>query len=447
MDSQEEPSAKRIKVDDVAWNVIKSDYASEVSKKNYLDEKTADVFFVCGSEAERIPAHKSVLSKSSPVFDAMFYGPNATETDKRFPETSPNVFIDFLQFCYSDDVKLNPDNITKVMGLLHEYQMTECLTRCGECWADHMTVDDVCLAYRWAIHFEMEKLKEHCERKICAHPQLVFKTLGFISCEHIVLDHILQLDTLLCNESFVLESCLNWARYACEINGEDSPDEIKMDNMRKYLKLSLYRIRFSSMTLVQFREIMDSEDELFTDATDYEEIIRLISQSKKLKTGRFNPNPRASNISWKENRVKECSSKSAPNDYSSGSFNVCDVRIVSNRAVLLGEIICFPICSNTNTQTFTLKIQQRTFNAKEVHNQQEESRPHSEICFNFANNPVVMWPNVPYDISLQCNRSCSYTFAHIYDEEIELDADTIITVKSLSLNYYSIVKKFKFNLL
>lgn len=171
---------------------------------------------ICGTENERIPAHKNVLSKSSPAFDTMFYGSLANDCDKRLLETPPHVFKSFLQFCYSDEVILHPNTITEVMKLLHEYEMSDCLKICGDCWADHMTIEDVCYAYHWGIHFEMAEFKEFCERKISAHPLLVFETTGFRSCEHTVIDHILQLDTLLCDEWLVLKAALNWASNACE---------------------------------------------------------------------------------------------------------------------------------------------------------------------------------------------------------------------------------------
>lgn len=116
----EGPSAKRPRLEDVVWPTKKCDFASNVFKKIYLDEKSADAHFLCGAEEERIPAHKNVLSKSSLVFDTMFYGSLANDSDKKLPETPPQVFKTFLRFCYSDEVNLNPSTITEVMKLLHE---------------------------------------------------------------------------------------------------------------------------------------------------------------------------------------------------------------------------------------------------------------------------------------------------------------------------------------
>lgn len=130
-----------------------------MSKRQYLDDKTADVFFRCGPDRERIPAHKSVLARASHAFYAMIYGPNAEEGDKELLTTSPAAFKAFLQFCYTDEVKLNMGNITEVMGLAHEYQMTDCLEVCGEFWTQHLTIEDICWALHWAIHYDVDTLK------------------------------------------------------------------------------------------------------------------------------------------------------------------------------------------------------------------------------------------------------------------------------------------------
>lgn len=51
----------------------------------YLDDHTADVFFVCQSNHEdvRVPAHKVLLSAKSPVFHAMFYGDLCEKDDQQ----------------------------------------------------------------------------------------------------------------------------------------------------------------------------------------------------------------------------------------------------------------------------------------------------------------------------------------------------------------------------
>lgn len=49
----------------------------EGCEKFYLDSNTADLSFIFGAETnhfESVPAHRIILSISSPVFETMFYG-------------------------------------------------------------------------------------------------------------------------------------------------------------------------------------------------------------------------------------------------------------------------------------------------------------------------------------------------------------------------------------
>lgn len=454
MEVEEAPPAKRPRVEEENWAASKNNCAPKVGRELYLDKKTADVYFICGteSESERIPAHKYVLSKSSPVFAAMFYGPNAEEGDKKLIPTPPEAFKDFLQFCYLDEVALHPDNITEVMKLTHEYQMFESLKFCGNCWAMNLSIDEVCVAFDWAIHLEMDEFKEFCGRKISAHPKLVFETDGFKSCKHTVLDHILQLDTLLCDEKFVLQACMDWARCACEQDGLDGKEII---NLRKYLKESLYKIRFKSMTPNEFRDHMDSKGGLFTDVRDYEDVIRLISGSSDLRTGHFNPNPRSSLIPWKENFNIECKLGSIEKfEKKQISSETIGAVLTSNRSILLGGFYCSQLILNNtyqdeNESTVIIKEQlnENNINPKIIHTGKIKLLDRTESYFELVNNPIVIRPEFKYTIELSISTQFGNYYYHKFkfDQEIKLDKETTLKVTASGVHF--IIRSFKFNLL
>lgn len=74
METPESPSFKRKRVDTNSSEdqmSSKSGFALKIFRRQYLDEKTADVYFICGPQNVRVPAHKSVLSKASDAFDGM----------------------------------------------------------------------------------------------------------------------------------------------------------------------------------------------------------------------------------------------------------------------------------------------------------------------------------------------------------------------------------------
>lgn len=334
------------------------------------------------------------------------------------------------------------------MKLLHEYEMNDSLKLCGDAWADHMTIEDVCRAYHWAIHFDMDELKKFCERKIGAHPLLVFETEGFRSCEHTVIDHILQLDTLMCEEWLVLKAALNWASNACESNGEPTD----MNNRRKYLKNSLYRIRFKSMNLDQFCEIMDSNDQLFSDAGDYEEVIRLLSKTA-LKTDRFNANERLKSFVWNQERVTECNLWSAEKlNRVVENIKYVFTSIKSNRSVLLGGFYCSPVFryDSTNPVEISFTIQEFLGNiSKDIFTLSKKTISEEELYIDLTMNPIVLRPEYRYNIKYVCNANIVYN-NFTFDPKMKLDNETTIEVESNGYNnVYSraIIKRFKFNLL
>lgn len=432
MDSHEEPTVKRSKLEKTLW-IKKSVY-----ENLYLDEKTADVYFICGAEGGRIPGHKCIISKASPVFDAMFYGPNASGDDKDYSKWSTDVFKDFLKLCYLDNVSIDPDNIIGVMELSHESQMFDSLRFCGEIWADNMTIDDVCLAYQWAIHLEMDELKNYCERKIMVFPEEVFESTHFLSCNRVVLDRILDLETLLCNEKIVLQACLNWASHACE---QDGMDASKVEHLKTFLQRSLYKVRYSSMTSTEFVEVVDSKDGHFFDLKDYEDIIRLTTGASKLRTVHFISSPRSSLISWKEDCAIQwdVSKGQRLSRYTNNkSTEIVKFGIRCSRTILLGGFHWVRI-DNLNS----LKITQRSFTEKMtiVHTLDRDTS-----SLDLSNSPIVIRPesNHEFCFIFSFRSNCNgYDLIDRY-EELKLDKETTLGLTGID---YGISRGFKFNLL
>lgn len=425
----------------------KSGFALKISRKQYLDEKTADVYFVCGRQRERVPAHKSVLSKASDAFDRMFYGPMMEEGDVLLPETSPDAFRDFLKFCYLDEVNLNLEHIVEIMDLTNKYCMPECLAVCGSFWAKNLSLDDICWAYHWAIFYQESEFKEFCERKISAYPQLVFESSSFLRSDHTVLDHILQLDSLLCDETIVFGACLEWARSACERADLNSND---INNLRIYLKDSLYKIRYGSMSAQEFRDHMDKYDGIFTDVKEYEDVIRMLSGSTELKTGQFNPNPRTTNIfQWDDSRVYKCKL----NNNNSSMFS-------SNKPMLLGGFNCAPISAATNWRSTQVDMaiteEPKAKNAettvpKVIFTKKVKLDAKDETYVDLAETgeSIIIKPEFKYRINFKpTNPSISGDFYAFYHcREVKLDDETTIQFPHYTDDGEdrAIIKRFKFN--
>ncbi|KAJ6636352.1 BTB/POZ domain-containing protein 6-A [Pseudolycoriella hygida] len=449
-----ESSTKRQRIEtpetEVDLVTSKSAFAAKIFRAQYLDEKTADIYFICGSQRQRVPAHKCILSKASDAFDKMFYGPMAEVGDIQLPDRSPEAFRNFLKFCYFDEVNLNLEHIVEIMDLTNKYCMPECLVVCGNFWAKHLTYDDICFAYHWAIFFGEAEFKKFCEQKICAHPQLVFQSSSFLNCEYTVLEHILELDSMWCEESIVLGACLNWARHACVQTGSNPKCN---ENLRSVLKDSLYKIRYGSMTLKEFREHMDTTDGLFSDAKEYEDIIRLLSGSTELKTGRFKANSRfqTSFFTWDEDRALKCEI-----NCNNSSVFTC------NKSMLLGGFYC---TKNCQIAQFDMTIIEKSNSwgmgeGKVIHSQRVTLLNNDETFIEIkkANGEkgqmhhIFIRPDCKYQIKFEPHNSQPHrSFRKRFSfgrREIRLDDETVLMLKfpqETNIEDRCIINCLKFN--
>jgi len=78
-----------------------------------------------GSESKlMVPAHKFVLSISSPVFEAMFYGELAETIDSiELPDCEYDSLLELFRYMYSDEAMLSGSNVMGVLYLAKKYMV------------------------------------------------------------------------------------------------------------------------------------------------------------------------------------------------------------------------------------------------------------------------------------------------------------------------------------
>ncbi len=229
----------------------------------FLDEKFADFHFAIDSNGEKIlvPAHKLLLAKGSPVFDAMFYGGFNEENAITITDTSLDELKEFLQFFYLQEPTLTFENVPKVMELLDKYLLSGCLEICEKFLFKYFLhfdledvtrkmndLNDICVIHQLAFTYNLDKLKQFC-LTIMHHSSDIFSTDSFRQSSKEFLTYILDTDSLSYAPSQMLDACINWAKRKCEDN---DLEPTKMDNLRKQLGDCLYYIQFGLMTHKQF---------------------------------------------------------------------------------------------------------------------------------------------------------------------------------------------------
>lgn len=321
------------------------------SEKLYLDERTADVFFVFSVDSEKnvtIPAHKGILSAISPVFDEMFFG--ATKCDENIiniDDTTPDAFKEFLQFFYLNRATLTVEQKMDVISLCKQYKLNDSKEAYNDFFKASLNMDNMCHGYELAILFEQNDLKEYCEQQISKNARQIFQSSSFLCCKPSLLHRILQMDSLNCRETVVFDACMAWAKANCLAK---SLDEKYVQNVRAQLGDLLFDIRFGEMSIGCFYMCYQSYEELFT-AEEFKEIIGLIA-SKDFQSIKFNRNPRKRNTLAKSHDGILVCDRVDPvrSSYSQCyTINAWDYTVfTSNCGLLLTKIVCSEVFNDKN---------------------------------------------------------------------------------------------------
>lgn len=112
---------------EIIKNDLMNDAASQASAKLYLNEDFEDVNFLfeIDDEIQKVPANKNILSVLSPVFYAMFFGPNKDDGDVKIVDASIDTFKEFLQLFYLNKVTITMEKIEDVVRLADKYDVLE----------------------------------------------------------------------------------------------------------------------------------------------------------------------------------------------------------------------------------------------------------------------------------------------------------------------------------
>ena len=129
------------------------------------------------SESKRrkqvIPAHKFVLSISSPVFEAMFYGELAETRDSvELPDYEYDSLLELFRYMYSDEVILSESNVMGVLYLAKKYKVPSLADKCAEYLHDNLAPSNVFSILPSAQKYEHKDLVTKCWKMINEQTEL-----------------------------------------------------------------------------------------------------------------------------------------------------------------------------------------------------------------------------------------------------------------------------------
>ncbi|XP_068754691.1 BTB/POZ domain-containing protein 6-like [Montipora capricornis] len=216
-----------------------------------------------------IPAHKFVLSISSPVFEAMFYGELAeTSGCIELPDCEYNSLLELFRFMYSDKVNLSGSNVMEVFYLAKKYMLPSLVDKCSEYVQSNLHPSNVLIILPLAEKYDDKALVDRCWKVIDTESEEVVTSDGFATIQRSFLEAIISRDTLTIKEIDLFKAVHLWATKQCKMQGLEANGEAKRGILGEAV---VKKIRFPLMREQEFATVVLDKKILTQD-----EVINLV---------------------------------------------------------------------------------------------------------------------------------------------------------------------------
>ena len=207
-----------------------------------------------------IPAHKYILSISSSVFFAMFYGEMAEPGDTiELPDCDSESFLELLRFVYYDEVKLTGSNVIQILYLAKKYLIPSLSDECTKFLRENLNATNVFTVLPRACIYEEVTLIEECWEMVDENTEReAMNSEAFLDISHEMLCSVLERDTLTAREVDIFKSVDRWAEHQCK----KQQREVSGEEKRKILGDAVNLIRFPLMSEEEFASLVSKTDML-----------------------------------------------------------------------------------------------------------------------------------------------------------------------------------------
>ena len=348
-------STKAMSVAEENWQT-KRPTIRERTKFIFNNDRFSDVKFVLQktdgeSESKQvIPAHKFVLSISSPVFEAMFYGEMAETRDSiELPDCEYESLLELFRYMYSDEVNLSGSNVMGVLYLAKKYMVPSLVDKCLEYLQKSLDPSNAFSILPSAQKYEEKNLLDRCWRMIDEQTEEAVKSDGFAIIERSLLEAVVVRDTLTIEEIELFKAVDLWAAKECERQGLAVEGPVK----RRILGEKIVKaIRFPIIEEKDFASVV-----LASDMLTKEEIVSLIRHLNSVSISAVGfPENRRSGFNGDIQRC--CRFNSTPNRTWSygGSRDAIDFSV--NRDIAINGVCFFGFMDSTYKVDLKLSHQQ-----------------------------------------------------------------------------------------
>ena len=265
----------------------------ERAKFVFNNDRLSDIKFVVRkmdgeSESKQvIPAHKFVLSISSPVFEAMFYGELAETRDTiELPDCDYEGLLELFRYMYSDKANLSGSNVMGVLYLAKKYMVPSLTEECSKYLLNNLNPSNVFSVLPSAQKYEDKDLMERCWKLIDEKTKEALNTDEFATIERSLLKEVIIRDNLSVDEIDLFKAVDLWATEECKRQGLEAVGATKRNILGEEI---VKAIRFPIMKLEDFSSVV-----LASDVLTKEEIVSLVRHLTSVSTSGFSETTRSS---------------------------------------------------------------------------------------------------------------------------------------------------------
>lgn len=163
----------------MALDICHSNKVSDSVKMAFNDPSTSDLKFCV--EGRLIHVHKAILKIRCEHFRSMFQS-HWEEDDKDTVDVTTfpySVYKAFLEYLYTDEVQLPPEDAIGLLDLANSYCETQLKRHCERIIKNGILVENVAMLYAAAIKFDAKDLEDFCFHFAMNHLTAVVQTEAF----------------------------------------------------------------------------------------------------------------------------------------------------------------------------------------------------------------------------------------------------------------------------
>ncbi|CAB3230974.1 unnamed protein product [Arctia plantaginis] len=249
-------------------------------KKLLISYEWSDCSFIVAGK--NFKAHKLILGISSPVFEAMFYGPLSSNEDIVITDIQPDIFQLILNYIYTDTVELSTiDQAFELLYASRKYILEHLTEMCIAHIQSNISVDNVIEVLNYPEYMQDKQLISFALKLFCEHAHYLLqdkKNLITYSC----LKAILESDQMNISERDLIKHVFEWSSYCCELNNISVTFENRRDVLNKNGLFKL--LRFLTLNVNDLEEIVTDKYNLLLPH-EIENIRKSITKSNKEVVG------------------------------------------------------------------------------------------------------------------------------------------------------------------